>query len=144
MSDPPPDRVLATRQAIIDVIRSAVLGSYGVTGFATTGIRSAILARLGLAEAGIRLSRLPRLEVDLDLEVAAGLPVAEVGRQVESAVRYAVRRAVGRDLDRLTIHVRALRVDGGRSPARVARPAVRPTARPEDDAGRPAGGLESR
>lgn len=144
MSDPPPDRVLATRQAIIDVIRSAVLGSYGVTGFATTGVRSAILARLGLAEAGIRLSRLPRLEVDLDLEVAAGLPVAEVGRQVESAVRYAVRRAVGRDLDRLTIHVRALRVDGGRSPARGARPAARPTARPEDDAGRPAGGLESR
>ncbi len=122
MTDPSPDRVLATRQAIIDVVRSAALSSYGVTGFAPAGIRSALLARLGLGPAGIRLSRLPRLEVDLDLEVAAGLPVAEVGRQVESAVRYAVRRAVGRDLDRLTIHVRRLRVEGaGRRPERPAR-----------------------
>ncbi len=132
MTDTPPDRVLVTRQAILDVIRAAALGSYGVTGFAPTGRWSAVLARLGLAEAGIRLSRLPRLEVDLDLEVAAGLPVAEVGRQVESAVRYAVRRAIGRDLDRLTIHVRGLRVDGG------ARPASRP-ARSEDESGRAAG-----
>lgn len=129
MTDTRPDRVLVTRQAILDVIRAAALGSYGVTGFAPSGLRSA-LARLGLAEAGIRLSRLPRLEVDLDLEIAAGLPVAEVGRQVESAVRYAVRRAIGRDLDRLTIHVRGLRVDG----------APRPTARAgrgEEGSGRP-------
>lgn len=117
-----PDRVLATRQAIIDVVRSAALGSYGVTGFAPVGLRTALLARLGLVEAGVRLSRLPRLEVDLDLEIAAGLPVAEVGRQVESAVRYAVRRAIGRDLDRLTIHVRGLRVESSRRSAdRTAR-----------------------
>lgn len=112
MFDVPSNRVLVTRQAILDVIRTAVLDSYGVTGFAGRRPWSGVLARLGLAEAGIRLSRLPRLEVDLDLEIAAGLPVAEVGRQVESAVRYAVRRAVGRDLDRLTIHVRGLRIDG--------------------------------
>ncbi|GIW20231.1 MAG: hypothetical protein KatS3mg065_0527 [Chloroflexota bacterium] len=132
MSDARPDRVLVTRQAILDVIRAAALGSYGVTGFAPSGLRSAVLARLGLAEAGIRLSRLPRLEVDLDLEIAAGLPVAEVGRQVESAVRYAVRRAVGRDLDRLTIHVRGLRVD------RAPRPTAR-AARGEEGSGRPGG-----
>jgi uncharacterized alkaline shock family protein YloU len=117
VTDTPPDRVLVTRQALIDVIRAAVLGSYGVTGFAPAGFRSAVLARFGLTATGIRLSRLPRLEVDLDLEVAAGLPVAEVGRQVESAVRYAVRQAIGRDLDRLTIHVRGLRVDAAPRPA---------------------------
>ncbi len=125
MFDVPSDRVLVTRQAILDVIRTAALGSYGVTGFAGRRPWSRILGRLGLVETGIRLSRLPRLEVDLDLEVAAGLPVAEVGRQVESAVRYAVRRAVGRDLDRLTIHVRGLRIDpsGRGSAGRGTRPA---------------------
>ena len=36
--------------------------------------------------------------------------VAEVARQVDSAVRYAVRQALGREIERLTIHVDGLRV----------------------------------
>ena len=36
------------------------------------------------------------IEIDLDLTVALGVPVAEVARQVDSAVRYAVRTALGR------------------------------------------------
>ncbi len=50
------------------------------------------------------------LAIDLDLLVAHGLPIAEVARQVDSAVRYAIRRALGREVDRLTIHVDGLRV----------------------------------
>ena len=43
--------------------------------------------------------------IELDLTVAYGVPIAEVARQVDSAVRYAIRRALGREVDRLTIHV---------------------------------------
>ena len=49
------------------------------------------------------------------------MPIAEVARQVDSAVRYAIRRALGREVDRLTIHV-----DGLHSRRRARR---RPSAR---------------
>ena len=57
--------------------------------------------------------------IDLDLDVAYGVPVAEVARQVDSAVRYAVRRALDREVRRLTIHVDGLRYQPGDLPAVV-------------------------
>jgi uncharacterized alkaline shock family protein YloU len=57
-----------------------------------------------------------RFEIELDLTVAFGLPVAEVARQVDSAVRYAIRRALDREVDRLTIHVDGLRFQPGGAP----------------------------
>ena len=47
------------------------------------------------------------------------MPVAEVARQVDSAVRYALRRALGREVDRLTIHVDGLRSARRRAAGRV-------------------------
>lgn len=103
-----PGRSVATRRAVVDVIRAAVLGSYGVTELAHDGRLDRILAGLRLRRPGIRI-RLDRgLEIDLDLVVAFGLPVAEVARQVDSAVRYAIRRAFGHEVRRLTIHVGGL------------------------------------
>ena len=57
------------------------------------------------------------LGIDLDLTVAYGLPIAEVARQVDSAVRYSLRNALGRDVTRLTIHVDGLRYQPGDLPA---------------------------
>ncbi len=54
--------------------------------------------------------------IDLDLTVAYGLPIAEVARQVDSAVRYSIRNALGRDVTRLTIHVDGLRYQPGDLP----------------------------
>ena len=107
---PIPGRSLVSRRAIVDVVRSATLGSYGVIGFAGGGIVGRIAERLGLGPRGIRVELTTGLSIDLDLVVAHGLPIAEVARQVDSAVRYAIRRALGREVDRLTIHVRGLRV----------------------------------
>jgi len=59
------------------------------------------------------------LDVELDLLVAFGVPVAEVARQVDSAVRYALRRALGREIRRLTIHVAGLRFSPGGDPPGV-------------------------
>ena len=132
-----PGRSIVSRRAVIDIVRTATLGSYGVTGFAG-GIVGRLLERLGFAQPGIRVSFLdgecdrelsattPRatasadhasLSIDLDLTVAYGVPIAEVARQVDSAVRYALRRALGRDVARLTVHVDGLSYQPGDLPA---------------------------
>ena len=38
------------------------------------------------------------------------MPVAEVARQVDSAVRYAVHAALGREVGRIVIHIDGLHV----------------------------------
>ena len=110
-STPTNGRSLVSRRAIVDVIRTATLGSYGVIGFAGRGLVGRLAERLGLAPRGIELDLSGGgIAIDLDLLIAHGLPIAEVARQVDSAVRYALRRALDREVDRLTIHVDGLRV----------------------------------
>jgi uncharacterized alkaline shock family protein YloU len=128
-----PGRSIVSRRAVIDIVRTATLGSYGVTGFAG-GIVGRLLERLGFTQPGIRVSFVDgratatpaetsasvdraSLTIDLDLTVAYGVPIAEVARQVDSAVRYALRRALGREVSRLTIHVDGLSYQPGDLPA---------------------------
>jgi uncharacterized alkaline shock family protein YloU len=116
--DPVPGRSLVTRRAIVDIVRAATLGSYGVTGFAGGGLPARLFERVGLSTRGIKVGLAKRLEIELDLTIAYGLPIAEVARQVDSAIRYAIRRALDREVDRLTIHVDGLRFQpGGLPPA---------------------------
>jgi uncharacterized alkaline shock family protein YloU len=114
---PTPGRSLVTGRALIDIVRTATLGSYGVTGFAG-GPLARLIARVGLGQPGLAIRADDGIEIELDLTVALGVPVAEVARQVDSAVRYAIRRALGREVARLAIHVDGLRVHpGGAIPA---------------------------
>ena len=106
----PPGRSIVTKRAVLDLVRTATLGSYGVTGFSDSNMGAQVLRMARLAPAGIRVRLAPQIEIDLWLTVAWGLPVAEVARQVDSAVRYAIRRALARDVDALVIHVNRLRV----------------------------------
>jgi uncharacterized alkaline shock family protein YloU len=110
-----PGRSLVTRRAITDVVRAATLGSYGVTGLAG-GPLARLLARFDLAQPGIVVRFDDGLDIDLDLEVALGVPVAEVARQVDSAVRYALQRAFDLEVHRLVIHIDGLRVQPGGAP----------------------------
>ncbi len=129
-SNPTPGRSLATRRAVLDLIRTATLGSYGVTGFAADPI-GRLVGRLGFTQRGIGLRLDDGLEIELDLTVAHGVPVAEVARQVDSAVRYAIRRGLDRDVRRLTIHVEGLRVAAGSAPPMLV-PADPSAIRPRD------------
>ncbi len=114
-----PGRSLVTRRAITDVVRAATLGSYGVTGLAGSPL-ARLLARVDLAQPGVVVRFDDGLDVELDLDVALGVPVAEVARQVDSAVRYALRRSFGLEVRRLVIHVGGLRVQPGGAPPVVA------------------------
>ncbi len=98
-----PGRGLVTQRALAEIVRTAVLGSYGVTGLAEPFLR-----RLRLGEPAIRVAIRPEVAVDVRLTIAAGLPVAEVARQVDSAIRYALRRALGREVGAIRIHVAGL------------------------------------
>ena len=134
MSDAPlpsavPGRSLVSQRALREIVRTATLGSYGVTGLAEPSLR-----RLRLGKPAIHLTLRPEVAVDVRLTIAHGLPVAEVARQVDSAIRYALRRALGREIGSVRIHVVGL----ASGPFTTAAPA----APPEDDAegGRPGGG----
>ncbi len=105
-----PGRSLVSRRAIVDIVRSATLGSYGVIGFAGGGPLGRLAERLGLPPRGLRVRIDAGLAIELDLVVAHGVPIAEVARQVDSAIHYAIRRGLEREVDRLTIHVDGLRV----------------------------------
>jgi uncharacterized alkaline shock family protein YloU len=117
-TQPLPGRSLVTRQAVVDLVRTATLGSYGVTGFGGRPIER-LLGRLGLVRSGIAVHLGDVLDIDLDLTVAYGVPVAEVARQVDSAVRYAIRQALGRDVGRLSIHIDGLKYAAGGDPPSV-------------------------
>jgi uncharacterized alkaline shock family protein YloU len=68
-----------------------------------------------------------KIGISLRIKVAHGLPIAEVARQVDSAVRYAIKSTLGKDVDRLSIRV-----------ARVAtHPASSPPSRPDPTGLRP-------
>ncbi len=102
-------RSIVTRRAIVDIVRTAVQGSYGVTGFSDPSFGRRLLRWVGLDRPGIRLTTEGGLRLDLFITVAFGVPVAEVARQVDSAVRYSLRQYVGAEVEGLTIHVDGLR-----------------------------------
>jgi uncharacterized alkaline shock family protein YloU len=109
-------RALVTRRAVIDIVRSVTLGSYGVAGFAGSSV-DRVLGWIERRPGGLRVSVAGgSLSIRLHLRVAHGLPVAEVARQVDHAVRHAIRQALGREIDRLTIRVAHLELHPGGEP----------------------------
>ncbi len=124
-TDEIPGRALATRRAVADIVRAAVLGSYGVAGF-EAGPMERLVAGFGDRQPGLRVRVSDeRLRIGVRLRVIAGLPVAEVARQVDSAIRYGLRRALGREVDELRIRIGGLEASPGtQPPARRQHPGV--------------------
>jgi uncharacterized alkaline shock family protein YloU len=122
---------------VTDIVRTAVLGCYGVAGFATPDPWGHLVRRLGFGEPGIRVG-LDDLRVELHIRVAYGLPIAEVARQVESAVRYALRRDLDREPAEVSIHVDGLVQREGTPPSPAEADAAAPDERPSPDTAAPA------
>jgi uncharacterized alkaline shock family protein YloU len=101
-------RSIVTRRAIVDIVRTAVQSSYGVMGFSDPSLGRRLLRWVGLDRPGIKVATEGGLALDLYITVASGVPVAEVARQVDSAVRYSVRHLIGVDVTSLRIHVDGL------------------------------------
>ncbi len=117
-----PGQALATRRAVTDIVRTVTLGSYGVVALGGSTLARWLAAVTG-RPAGIRVSLAGGgIAIDLRLRVAHGVPIAEVARQVDSAVRFAIRRALQREVDRLTIRVAALEVRPASQPPRPPTP----------------------
>jgi uncharacterized alkaline shock family protein YloU len=129
-----------TRRAVADIVRAAVVTSYGVTGLRADGPFDRLLGLFRLRDPGIRVSLAEGIAIDLHLIVGVGLPIAEVARQVDSAVRYAVRRTLSREVDRLSIHVAGLRFEPTSvpSPTPVAAPSAHATRGDDPGAADPA------
>jgi uncharacterized alkaline shock family protein YloU len=132
VSDPIPGRSLVTRRAIRDLVRAAVLSSYGVTGFAGASPLRRSLERLGVAHPGLKVELEPEVRVHLRLTVAYGLPIAEVARQVESSVRWTLRHALGREPDEVTIRIGRLVHQQRITPQPEPAPAVSGAPGPSD------------
>jgi uncharacterized alkaline shock family protein YloU len=132
---PVPGRSLATRRAIADITRTATLGSYGVAGFAA-GPLERVRAFLEGRPPGLRASIVDgRVIIELRLRVGHGLPIAEVARQVDSAVRYAIRRALGSEVERLSIRVGGLEAHPGAQPPTGTPPRATSESSADPDAG---------
>jgi uncharacterized alkaline shock family protein YloU len=111
-------RALVTRRAIIDIVRRVTLSQYGVAGFSGNWA-DRVLGWIENRPGGLRVSVAGgALAVRMHLRVAQGLPIAEVARQVYLAVRHAIRTALGREVDQLSIRVARLELHpGGEPPA---------------------------
>jgi uncharacterized alkaline shock family protein YloU len=116
-------RALVTRRAVIDIVRGVALGSYGVAGFAGGWI-DRLLGWIERRPGGLRVSvQGGTLAIRMHLRVAHGLPIAEVARQVDLAVRHAIRTALGREVDQLSIRVARLELHPGGEPPHPRPPA---------------------
>ena len=92
------------RREVARIVRAAALTVYGVTAVAGARWLDRIAARLGKAEAGVRVKTEP-LEVELSVELAPTVPREQVLTNLREAVMYAVQRDLGRPLSRLTVTV---------------------------------------
>jgi uncharacterized alkaline shock family protein YloU len=109
-------RALVTRRAIIDIVRRVTLGQYGVAGF-TGNWADRVLGWIENRPGGLRVSVAGgELGIRMHLRVAQGLPIAEVARQVDLAVRHAIRTALGREVNHLSIRVASLEIHPGGEP----------------------------
>jgi uncharacterized alkaline shock family protein YloU len=115
---------IVTSRAIVDIVRTAVQSSYGVTGFSDPSFGHRLMRWAGMDRPGIRLTTAGGLHLDLFITVAFGVPVAEVARQVDSAVRYSLAHYIGAEVTGLAIHVDGLRYQ----PASIEPPESAPEA----------------
>ena len=115
---PPNQRLLPTGgiavapRAIASIVASTVGQSYGVVGMAPRSFREGVAQVLHQRDAhrgvDVRISD-DWVEIDVYIIVGYGVRIAEVARNVQDNVRYAVERALGMPVARVNVRVQGLR-----------------------------------
>ena len=106
-------RSVATRRAIEEIVATAARASYGIAGFAGRGFRAGLRRSVTGREPAVVVLAMAPLSIAVHVQVAFGLPVAEVARQLDSAIRHALRRILGREVAELTVDVAGLEYRAG-------------------------------
>ena len=78
-------RSIVTRRAIVDIVRTAVQSSYGVTGFSDPSLGRRVLRWIGLDRPGIKLTTEGGLHLDVFITVAYGADGLCIEAHVEPA-----------------------------------------------------------
>lgn len=115
---PPNQRQLPTGtievapRAIASIVASSVGQSYGVVGMAPRTFREGVAQVLHQRDAhrgvDVRIGD-DWVEIDVYIIVGYGTRIAEVARNVQDNVRYAVERALGMPVARVNVRVQGLR-----------------------------------
>jgi uncharacterized alkaline shock family protein YloU len=106
-------KVEVSPTAIASLASQAVLECYGVVGMATKDLARGIVEILQPAShrrgVEIHISG-DRIVVDLYVVIEYGTRIATVARNIQSAVEYALEKALGMPVAAVNVHVQDLRV----------------------------------
>jgi uncharacterized alkaline shock family protein YloU len=99
----------------VTLASQAVLECYGVVGMATKDLASGIVEILQPAShrrgVDVQIST-SQIVVDLYVVMEYGTRIATVARNIQSAVKYTLEKALGVPVSAVNIHVQDLRVSG--------------------------------
>lgn len=118
---PATGRSVATRRAIEEIVATAARASYGIAGLGGRGFQERFVRSVTGREPAVTVLDTVPLSITVHVQVAFGLPVAEVARQLDSAIRHAVRKVIGREVADLTVDVAGLEYRPGNRPGPVVR-----------------------
>ena len=108
-------RIEVTPTAIASLASQAVLECYGVVGMATKDLASGIVEILQPAShrRGVDVQiNSSNIVVDLYVVMEYGTRIATVSRNIQSAVKYTLEKALGVPVAAVNIHVQDLRISG--------------------------------
>ena len=108
----PTGKIEVAPRAIATIAAQAVGQSYGVVGMAPRSFRQGVAQALHQYDAHrgveVRIGD-QQIEIDLYVIMEYGTRIAEVARNVQENVRYAVERALGMPVTRVNVRVQGLK-----------------------------------
>ena len=110
-------RIEISQRAIVSIAADAALRSYGVVGMASARLKDGLaeLLRREHLERGVVVHlKDGQVSIDLYVVIEYGTRISEVGRNIAQTVRFAVERATGVPVTRVTVNVQGLRVSDQR------------------------------
>ena len=112
----PAGKIEVAPRAIATIAARAVGQSYGIVGMAPHTLREGVAHVLHQRDAhkgvDVRIAG-DQIEIDLYVIMVYGTRIAEVARNVQDNVRYAVERALGMPITRVNVRVQGLRTGNG-------------------------------